>query len=121
MASRPSFSPRQRAGVAALKGRDIPAQGNRPGNRSITDSALKGRDIFVEKGDHMKKYTAIIEKCTETGLYVGYVPGFPGAHSQGKTLDELNKNLTEVIEMILEDGEPDFDGEFIGTQNVFVA
>lgn len=54
----------------------------------------------------MNKFTAAIEKCTETGLYVGYVPGFPGAHSQGATLDELQKNLQEVIMMLLEDGEP---------------
>ena len=50
----------------------------------------------------MKVYTAIVEWCPDTGLYVGYVPGFPGAHSQGKTLDELQKNLKEVIEMLLE-------------------
>jgi predicted RNase H-like HicB family nuclease len=37
---------------------------------------------------------------------VGYVPGFPGAHSQGETLDALHRNLQEVIEMLLEDGEP---------------
>lgn len=66
----------------------------------------------------MKTYTAIVEKCSDTGLYVGYVPGFPGAHTQAKTLDELNKNLKEVIEMLLTDGEPDLDTEFIGTQNV---
>jgi predicted RNase H-like HicB family nuclease len=54
----------------------------------------------------MRTYTAIIERCPETGLYVGYVPGFPGAHSQGATVDELNRNLVEVIDMLLEDGEP---------------
>jgi predicted RNase H-like HicB family nuclease len=69
----------------------------------------------------MRTFTAIIEKCKETGLYIGFVPGFPGAHSQGESLDELNNNLKEVIEMLLEDGEPDIDGEFIGTQNVMVA
>lgn len=53
----------------------------------------------------MKTYTAIIEKCPDTNLYVGYIPGFPGAHSQGERLDELNRNLQEVIEMILEDSE----------------
>ena len=52
----------------------------------------------------MKTYTAIVEKCSDTGLYVGYVPGFPGAHSQAETLDKLNDNLKEVIEMLLEDG-----------------
>ena len=41
----------------------------------------------------MMSYTAIIEKDADTGLYVGYVPGFAGAHSQGETLDELHENL----------------------------
>ena len=35
--------------------------------------------------DAMHTYTAVVERCTDTGLYVGYVPGFSGAHSQGKT------------------------------------
>ena len=66
-------------------------------------------------------FTAVIERDTDTGLLVGYVPGFPGAHSQGETLDELNRNLREVIEMLLEDGEPAVEGEFIGTQEVTVG
>ena len=69
----------------------------------------------------MRVFTAVIEKCPDTGLYVGFVPGFSGAHSQGKTLDELNRNLKEVIEVLLEDGEPDLEGEFVGVQNVVVA
>jgi predicted RNase H-like HicB family nuclease len=69
----------------------------------------------------MKIYTAVIEKCGDTGLYVGYVPGFPGAHSQAESLDELKDNLKEVIEMLLEDGEPDLETEFIGTQTIQVA
>lgn len=69
----------------------------------------------------MKTFTAVIEKCPDTGLFVGFVPGFPGAHSQGETLDELNKNLQEVIAMLLEDGDPKFDSEFVGTQTVMVA
>lgn len=69
----------------------------------------------------MKKYTAVIEKCRETGLYVGYVPGFPGAHTQAETLDELHQNLQEVISMLLEDGEPSLEGEFIGVQHVAVT
>ncbi|KHE94168.1 MAG: type II toxin-antitoxin system HicB family antitoxin [Candidatus Scalindua rubra] len=68
----------------------------------------------------MHNYTAVIEKCNDTGLYVGYVPGFPGAHSQGETLEEINKNLYEVIEMILEDGGPEFESKFVGTQNISV-
>lgn len=69
----------------------------------------------------MKTFTAVIEKCPETELYVGYVPGFPGAHSQAETLDELNENLQEVIAMLLEDGEPTIEAEFIGIQTVKVA
>jgi predicted RNase H-like HicB family nuclease len=70
---------------------------------------------------NMKTFTAVVEKCPETELYVGYVPGFPGAHSQAATLDELNQNLQEVIEMLLEDGEPNIEAEFIGIQTVKVA
>jgi predicted RNase H-like HicB family nuclease len=62
-----------------------------------------------------RSYTAVVELDSETGLYVGYVPGFPGAHTQVSSLDELNSNLQEVIEMLLEDGEPQFDAEFVGT------
>ena len=69
----------------------------------------------------MKTYTAVVERCSDTGLYVGHVLGFPGAHSQGVTLDELQQNMQEVIEMLLEDGEPRLEGEFIGTQNIMVA
>jgi len=69
----------------------------------------------------MKTYTAVVERCPDTDLYVGYVPGFPGAHTQAETLDELNQNLREVIEMLLEDGEPELESEFVGTQSVIVA
>ena len=69
----------------------------------------------------MKAFTALVEKCTDTGLYGGYVPNFPGAHTQAETLDELNRNLQEVIDMLLEDGEPLLESEFVGTQTVMVA
>jgi len=69
----------------------------------------------------MKIFSAVIERCPQTGLFVGFVPGFPGAHSQGKTLDEVNHNLQEVIAMLLEDGEPVLESEFVGVQNVAIA
>ncbi|MCY3818878.1 MAG: type II toxin-antitoxin system HicB family antitoxin [Gammaproteobacteria bacterium] len=69
----------------------------------------------------MKMFTAVVERCPDTGLYVGYVPGFPGAHSQGETLEELNENLREVVAMILDDGAPPLSGEFVGTQVVAVG
>ena len=69
----------------------------------------------------MKSYTYVVEKCPDTGLYVGYVPGFPGAHTQGESLDELRENMKEVIELLTEDGEPELEAEFVGTQTVKVA
>lgn len=69
----------------------------------------------------MKTFTAIVERDAETNLYVGYVPGFSGAHSQGETLDELHENLREVIEMLLEDEQVVFDAEFVGTQQIVVG
>lgn len=65
-------------------------------------------------------YTVVVERDPQTGYLVGYVPGFPGAHSQGETLDELNQNMREVIAMLLEDGPPELEGEFVGTQLVTV-
>jgi predicted RNase H-like HicB family nuclease len=55
----------------------------------------------------MKTYTAIIERSPDTGLFVGFIPGFPGAHTQAESFDELNANLREVLSLLLEDGEPE--------------
>ncbi len=68
----------------------------------------------------MHAYTAVIERCPDSKLYVGHVPGFPGAHSQSATLDELHANLREVIAMLLGDGEPRLNTEFVGIQTVVV-
>jgi len=68
----------------------------------------------------VRTFSAVIERCVDTGLLVGYIPGFPGAHSQGETLDELQANLQEVIAMLLEDGEPALDSDFVGLQQIVV-
>jgi predicted RNase H-like HicB family nuclease len=65
-------------------------------------------------------FTAIIERCPDTGLLVGSIPGWPGAHTQGETLAELDRNLAEVIGMLLEDGEPALESEFVGTRTIEV-
>ena len=72
-------------------------------------------------GAGMSNYTVIIERDGATGLYVGSVPGWLGAHSQGDTLDELHENMAEVIAMLLKDGEPVMESEFVGTQMVGAA
>lgn len=69
----------------------------------------------------MRVYTAIIERDADTELFVGHIPGWPGAHSQGSSIEELESNLREVIEMLLEDGEPELSSEFVGTHAVQVA
>ena len=69
----------------------------------------------------MRSFNVVVEQDPETRLYVGYVPGWPGAHSQGETLDELRRNLEEVVKMLLEDGEPAFESEFVGVQTIRVG
>ena len=68
----------------------------------------------------MRTFTAYIEFDEETRLYVGIVPG---AHTQAPSLDELRANLTEVLELCLEE-----QGElrarppkFVGVQQIEVA
>ena len=71
----------------------------------------------------MNKITAYIERDPETGLYVGIVPGIPGAHTQAKSLDELQTNLKEVLELCLQEMEPEARKhlpEFAGVQQIEV-
>jgi len=65
-------------------------------------------------GATMRPFTAVIEHCPVTGLYVGYIPSLPGAHSQGATLDELNSNLQEVVSMVVTESGGAENG-FVGT------
>ncbi len=37
----------------------------------------------------MHSFTAVVENYLEAGLFVGFVRGFPGAPTQGESLDEL--------------------------------
>lgn len=68
----------------------------------------------------MRSFTAVVEKCADTRLYVGYVPWFAGAHFQGESLDVLRGNFEEVLGMLLEGGEPPLKSEFVGTQIIQV-
>lgn len=67
-------------------------------------------------------FTAYVEFDEDTKLYVGMVPGLPGAHSQGATLDELNRNLREVLALIVEEkaarGETLELEPFVGIQQI---
>jgi len=71
-----------------------------------------------------RTFTAYVEFYPDTNLYVGTVPGLPGAHSQGATLDELQPDLREVLELII--AEKTARGEtldlqpFVGIQQIVV-
>ncbi|MDP2799060.1 MAG: type II toxin-antitoxin system HicB family antitoxin [Deltaproteobacteria bacterium] len=75
-------------------------------------------------GVKMHRIVGYIERDPETGLYVAIVPGITGAHTQAETLDELQKNLKEVLELCLEEmssEEKERLPEFVGIQQVEVA
>ena len=69
----------------------------------------------------MRSFNFVVERDPDTELFVGYVPGWPGAHSQGESLDELRLNLEEVVSMLLEDGEPALESEFVGVQTIRIG
>lgn len=71
----------------------------------------------------MRSVTAYVEYDSESRLYVGTVPGLPGAHTQAATLDELQKNLKEVVELCLEEYEGTVDDlpRFVGLQQIEVV
>lgn len=71
----------------------------------------------------MKTFSAYVEWDPETKLYVGVIPGIPGAHSQGHTLDELQEKLKEVITLCVEEYRGNLDElpRFVGLQQIDVA
>lgn len=70
------------------------------------------------------KIVAYIEKDNESGMYTAIVPGIPGAHTQAETLDQLQEKLKEVVELCLEEMDPEdrkLLPEFVGIQQIEVA
>jgi len=64
-----------------------------------------------------QEFFVVIER-DEDGLYVGEVPQLRGCYSQGRTLDELMRNIREAIELCLEDEEVGPIPEFVGVQRI---
>ena len=85
------------------------------------DSCLSAAMRCTTKDPGMREFSVVVERDPTTGHYVGHIPGWPGAHSQGADPAELEANLREVVQMLLEDGEPTFETEFIGVQTLRVA
>jgi len=72
----------------------------------------------------ISKVVSYIEKDTESGMYIAVVPGIPGAHTQAQSLDDLQVKLKEVIELCLQEMDPDERKalpEFVGVQQIEVA
>jgi predicted RNase H-like HicB family nuclease len=71
----------------------------------------------------VKTFSAYVEWDPETKLYVGIVPGIPGAHTQGATLDELQRNLKEVLQLCLQEYQGSLEDlpRFVGLQQVEVS
>jgi predicted RNase H-like HicB family nuclease len=82
-----------------------------------------GRNLwFIEsEANALRTFKFVVERDPDTGILVGYVPGWPGAHTQGASLDEVQSNLREVIELLLEDGEPVLESEFVDVRTIQVA
>ena len=67
----------------------------------------------------IRNFTVVIEQ-DEDGYYVGRVPAIKGCLTQGKTMDELLKNIKEAIELCLEVEKEVPEEQFIGIQQVQV-
>ena len=78
---------------------------------------------LTEAAITMTTFTAYIEFDEQTQLYVGIVPGVPGAHSQAASLDRLRANLQEVLELCLEEQAElrQQPPKFVGVQQIEVA
>lgn len=87
---------------------------------AIIENARIG-NISYQSKSAMRTHDFVIERDEDTGLHVGYGPGWPGAHTQGTDVEEVERNLREVIAMLLEDGEPDLNSRFIGVRQIQVA
>jgi predicted RNase H-like HicB family nuclease len=67
--------------------------------------------------------TAYVEYDRESNLYVGLVPGVRGAHTQAATLDELQHNLKEVLELCMEENSALLEEApyFVGLQQIEIG
>lgn len=75
-------------------------------------------DGFFEEGDDNRVIHYFgLSHCFNPENPIGMVPNVPGAHTQAETLDELQRNLQEVLELCLEEN-PELANEtlhFVGT------
>jgi predicted RNase H-like HicB family nuclease len=75
----------------------------------------------LKESSPVRTFKVVVERDPDTRHLVGYVPGWPGAHTQGADIDELQQNIREVIEMLLEEGEPVLESEFVDVHTIQIA
>ena len=66
-----------------------------------------------------QEFYVVIEQ-DEDGIYIGEVPQLKACYSQCETIDELLKNIREVIEMCLEEIQEETRTQFVGIQKISV-
>ncbi|MFW5755821.1 MAG: type II toxin-antitoxin system HicB family antitoxin [Tangfeifania sp.] len=69
-------------------------------------------------------FSAEISWDNEIQQYIGIVPGLPGAHTQAATIDELHKNLQDVVRLCMEELTNEEKAElprYIGTHTISIA
>ncbi|HBV58108.1 MAG TPA: hypothetical protein DEB73_02525 [Candidatus Magasanikbacteria bacterium] len=67
-------------------------------------------------------FTVYIEQ-DEDGIFIGSIPTIQSCYAQGKTQEEMFKNLDEVLRLCLRNNKPDNleNTKFIGIQNLEIA
>jgi predicted RNase H-like HicB family nuclease len=68
----------------------------------------------------VREFTAVIVQDHASGWLVGYVPGWPGAHAQGETIEDVCASLGEVIRLMLQNGPPVLEARFVGIETLVV-
>jgi predicted RNase H-like HicB family nuclease len=68
-----------------------------------------------------KLHLPIIVEIDEDGYYIVTCPIFRGCHSYGETIDEAMANISEVIDMCLEETEVEELNKFVGFRELEVA
>jgi predicted RNase H-like HicB family nuclease len=75
----------------------------------------------MEEFDMDKLDLPIIVEIDEDGYYIVTCPLFKGCHSYGETIDEAMENISEVIDMCLEETEVEELNKFVGFRELEVA
>lgn len=65
-------------------------------------------------------FNCVIERDLTTGLLVGSVPGIPGAHTQGETVEEVRQNLIEVLQLLRDEGALQPESEYVATTSFVI-